>query len=492
MNKNIYLSLIILFATIGSSFADGYKIKIKVNGVSDTIVYLGNYYADKKYASDTILLDKNGVGIFEGDTALKGGIYMVLFPSRGMNYFELLVDDNQNFSLETDTANFIKNMKVKNSKQNTAFYEFHNYMADVSSKNMPLQKEMQALKDKPKKAEKIRDELIASEKVVKTHWANLATEWKGTLFGAIIKAMIDPEMPEMVSPENIANKDSALQMMRYIYHKDHYFDNIDLADDRLIRTPFFAPKINSFMTKVVVQHPDSIIKEGIRLIEASRGSEDNFGYLVRYMFGYKDKSKLMGMDKVFVEISDKYYLSGDPDVDWPDSAFVAKIRERVMKEKPNLIGNIAPDLQKLETYEKQFVSLHELPNKYVAIIFWETNCGHCKKTVPKLYNAIQQMKKDGIDIQGLAIYTQLEREAWEKFIEDKELFDWINAYDKYYFTNFRNNYDIYSTPTIYLVDKNKKIIGKRLAVEQIERIVYGMEGLEAPVHEEDKKEKTSQ
>ena len=488
--KSTYLIILLLLASFGSSYAEGYKIKIKVHGVSDTIVYLASYYADKKYATDTITLDNNGVGTFEGDTALKAGIYMVFFPSRGMSIFEVLVDDNQNFALETDTTDFIKNMKVKNSKQNEAFYSFHNYMANQSDKNMPLQKELRALKDKPKKAKKVRDQLIANEKIVKAHWKSLAKEWKGTLFGAVIKGMIDPEAPEITVAENITNKDSAMQIMRYLWHKEHYFDNLDLKDDRLMRTPFFYSKINTFMTKVVVQHPDSIVKEGVKLIEASRGSKDNFGVLVRYMFGYKDKSKLMGMDKVFVEISEKYYLSNDPDVDWPDSTFVAKIRERVVKEKPNLIGEPAPKLEKLETYEKQFISLYEIKNDYVAIIFWEPNCGHCKKTVPKLYNSIQQMKKDGIDVQGLSLYTQLEREPWEKFIEDKEIFDWINAYDKYYFTNFRNNYDIYSTPTIYLLDKNKKIIGKRLAVEQIEQIIYRLEGKKPPVHEKkDKKEK---
>ena len=482
MKKILLLFIVFSYLT---GFSEGYKIKIKINGVSDTTVYLGKYYADNKYAIDTISLDKNGVGIFEGDTALDAGMYMVLFPSRGMNYFDLLLDDNQNFSLETDTANFIENMKIKGSKQNEAFYIWNNYMAEQSKKNMPLQKELRALKDKPKKAKKIRNELIANEKMVKNYWKELAKEWDGTLFGVVVKAMIEPEIPEIEISENIANKDSAKQIMQYLWHKEHYFDNINLKDDRLVRTPFFPPKINMFMTKVVVQHPDSIVKEGVRLIEASRGS-DNFAYLVRYMFGYKDKSKLMGMDKVFVEISEKYYLSNDPDVNWPDSAFVEKIRERVIKEKPNLIGNQAPKLEKLETYEKQFINLYEIKNDYTVVVFWEPNCGHCKKTIPKLYKSFKQMKKDELDVQVLAIYTQLDRKPWEKFIEDKEIFDWINAYDKYYFTNFRNNYDIYSTPTIYLLDKNKKIIGKRLAVEQIEQMIYGMEGKKAPVHEKKK------
>lgn len=486
MNKNILLTLVLFLTTFSISLADGYKIKVKIKGVSDTTVYLGNYYADKKFATDTITLDQNGIGTFQGDEDLKGGIYLILFPSMGMSYFELIIDDNQNFSLETDTTDFYKHMKVKNSPQNEAFYQFHKYMAEVSRTNVPLQKKLQSLTDQPEEAKKVRDELIKSEKDIKVYWKELEAKWDGRLLSALIKAMSKPEIPEMKAPEYIANKDSAVQMMRYTYHKDHFFDNIDLADDRLMRTPFFTPKIEQFMTGVVIQHPDSVLKEGIKLIESARGSEENFGYLIRYMFGYKDKSKLMGMDKVFVEISEKYYLSGE--ATWADSAFIAKIRERVSKEKPNLIGNPAPKLEKLETYEKQFVNLHELNHKYTAIIFWEPNCGHCKKTVPKLYKAKQEMIAAGLDVEVLAVYTQLEREPWEKFIEDHEIFDWVNAYDKYYFTDFRDKYDVYSTPTIYLLDENKKIIGKRVAVDQVEQIVYGMEGLKAPVREKDEKD----
>ncbi|MBN2669289.1 MAG: redoxin domain-containing protein [Bacteroidales bacterium] len=476
MNKRILLLAILALSLISSTYAGGHKIKIKIKGVSDTIVYLGNYYADKKYASDTITLDKNGEGVFQGDEPLKGGIYMVLFPSLGMNYFELLVDDEQEFSLESDTTDFVKSMKVKGSKQNIDFYKFQEYMANQANTSRPLQKRLRELEEGNDSIQIIKDILTENKKNVKKHFEDISETWKGHLLAAIVDAMIEVETPDMVIPESIANKDSAEQMMKYTYYKDHFFDHINLQDDRLIRTPFLAPKIDHFMTTIVVQHPDSVLKEGIKLIESARGTEENFGYLVRYMFGYKDKSKLMGMDKVFVEISEKYYLSGE--ATWADSSFIEKVRERVMKEKPNLIGNTAPDLQKLETYEKEFVSLHEFNNKYLIVAFWEPNCGHCKKTIPALYKSFQNMKKDGIDVQSLAIYTQVEREPWEKFIEDKELFDWVNAYDKYYFTNFRNKYDIYSTPTLYLLDKDKKIIGKRLAVDQIEKIIYSLEGKE--------------
>lgn len=481
--KHIFLALLISLSTL--SFSQGHKINISVKGAENDTIYLGHYFADKQFAMDTTFLDDKGKGAFTGDELLEGGIYMVFFPSLKMTSFELLMDEKQNFSLETDTLNFYKHMKVEGSKENKAFFEFRKYMISNSEKNEPLITEIKTLKKGDKKFESLKKQLLANEKEVIKHLKGLVEEWKGTLFGLVVKVMIEPEMPEFKIPEHVTNIDSAKQIMKYLWYKDHFFDNYDLTDNRLIRTSFLAKRIERFITKVVVQHPDSVIKEGKILIERARPAEDIFAHLVRYMFSYRENSKLMGMDKLFIDISETYYLTGQ--ATWADSAFIEKIRDRVLKEKPTMIGNIAPKLDKLETYEKEFVSMSEITNKYTILIFWEPNCGHCKKTVPKLYKSFTKMKEDGIDVQTIALYSMFEREPWEKFIEKEEIFDWINAYDKYYFSKFKTSYDISTTPRIFLMDKDKRIIGKQLAVEQVERIIYMMEGLTPPVHEETEK-----
>lgn len=481
--KHIFLALILAFSTL--SFSQGYNIKISVKGAENDTVFLAHYFGEMQFALDTVLLDAKGKGAFTGTEALEGGIYMFYFPSLKMRSFELLMVENQNFSIETDTLDFYKHIKVDGSKENKAFYAFHNYMIKNSEKKDPLISEIKTLEKSSKRYESIKEQLIANEKEVKAYWNALTKTWDGTLFGHVVKAMIEPEIPELIIPEYVTNIDSAKQIMKYLWYKDHFFDNYDLTDNSLIRTPFLASRIERFFTKVVVQHPDSVIKEGKKLIEMARPAEDIFAHLVRYLFGYREKSKLMGMDKLFIEISESYYLSGQ--ATWADSAFIEKIRERVLKEKPTIIGSIAPKLEKLETYEKEFISMSEITNKYTIVIFWEPNCGHCKKTVPKLYKSFQKMKTDGIDVQTIALYTMFDREPWEKFIEKEEIFDWINAYDKYYFSKFKSSYDISTTPRIFLMDKDKRILGKQLAVEQVERIVYMMEGLTPPVHE--KKEK---
>ena len=72
--KNYILKIIVficVFIINVKSFAeDGYTIRIKVNGLKDTVCYLANYYGTKQYYKDTAKVDANGVFIFKGEKEL--------------------------------------------------------------------------------------------------------------------------------------------------------------------------------------------------------------------------------------------------------------------------------------------------------------------------------------------------------------------------------------------------------------------------------------
>ena len=102
----------------------GYKIKLKVKGIKDTTAYLGYYFADKKFSKDTIHFNSNGEAIAEGKEPLEQGIYMFIFPSMKNVYFEVLIGKDQDFSLETDTSDFLQHMVVKGNKELLSFYDY--------------------------------------------------------------------------------------------------------------------------------------------------------------------------------------------------------------------------------------------------------------------------------------------------------------------------------------------------------------------------------
>ena len=86
-----------------------------------------------------------------------------------------------------------------------------------------------------------------------------------------------------------------------------------------------------------------------------------------------------------------------------------------------------------------------------------------------------ELKKERKNVKVYSVYTLHEGEKYLKYIAEKGLNDWINVYDGAHLNNVVNKYDVYSTPVIYLLDKNKKIKAKRIGVEQIKTVIQGME-----------------
>ncbi len=153
--------------------------------------------------------------------------------------------------------------------------------------------------------------------------------------------------------------------------------------------------------------------------------------------------------------------------------YLVKLKERVVKISPNLIGNIAPDLKRMNTFDDKYLSLHQVTADYTILVFFEPDCGHCKKEIPKLMQEYRDTLKY-LNVNVFALYTQYDKEEWIQFIEDKNLVEegWINVWDgPYPHSQFRDNYDIYSTPVVYLLGKDKKIIAKRINVEDMKKVI---------------------
>jgi thiol-disulfide isomerase/thioredoxin len=462
----VWISALLITASLNAQ----YEIKVKINGVKDTVVYLGHHFGEKKYVVDTAKIDSNGNAVFKKDKFLYRGIYLVIMPSRNMTYFEILVGDNKKFSIETDTADFVKNMKVKGDKENLIFNNYQRYMTDWQEKMQALNKKLEANKDNPDESEKIRKEMNEINKQRVDMMNEIVKNNPDTFFAKIIKSLIDIDIPEPPKDENGNVIDPQFQ---YRFYKKHYFDNIDFSEHGLLRTPIFEAKLNYYFDKMIVPMPDSAIPEAKYVITKAYESGDTlvFRFTVSHLLHYFETSKVMGYDAVFVSIAEDWYLNGK--AYWADKEFLTKLTERVEKISPNKLGNVAPDLKRMQGFDDKYYSLHQVVSDYTILVFYEPSCGHCKKEIPKLMQEYRDTLKE-LGIKIFAVYTQYDREEWAKFIEEKNLIEegWINVWDgPYPHSKFRDYYDIYSTPVIFVLDKNKKIIGKRIGVENIKDLI---------------------
>ena len=196
----------------------------------------------------------------------------------------------------------------------------------------------------------------------------------------------------------------------------------------------------------------------------------------------------MGMDAVFVHMVENYYITNQ--CDWVDSTQLVKISDRAQKIAPNLIGRKASEF--LDFYGRPFMkdtsgvlhTLQEIKADYTVLVFFGPTCGHCKKEMPKIKNDVDSLTSVGYDIKTFAVATEFDKNEWKKFINAQETGDWINVADINHdeegnpvaSSDWRDKYDIYSTPVIYLLDKDKKIIAKRITHTQIVEIISRLEG----------------
>ncbi len=462
----VLLSLFLLvFSSQGFSQKPGYQIIVHIPAMKDTPCYLANYYGDKQYIQDTVRSDVNGTVVFEGRMSLPGGIYLFVFPDK--RYFEMLVDKEQHFSMETTWDDPINNMKVKGSKDNEQFYDYLQFAVRLQKESMELQNKLKTATTKADSTV-ITEEMKKSEEQMSGYRNNFMQQNPETFLAKIFKTLPEPEIPKEIPTLPNGRKDSTYA---YRYYKSHYFDNVDFSDRRLLRTPIFAPKVEKYMNDLTPQLPDSVNQSAEYVVEKAKADSEVFKYVLWWITYTYETSKVMGMDEVFVHMVEKYYMTGQ--AYWLDSAQEVKIIDRARKIAPNIIGNTAPELALKDTLG-QWQILSKVPAKYTILVFWDPDCGHCQKEIPKVKEVYDKWKSKSVKVYAVDI--EVDEAKWRKFIREKNL-DWINVNDVNHQSNFRQLYDIYSTPVIYILDDKKVIRAKRIGAEQIDEFLNHLEGV---------------
>lgn len=454
---------------------DPMQLKVHIKGLSGGTALLANHYGDKQFIQDSAKIDANGWMEFR-DTALKpGGIYLVVMPSK--KYFEIVLTDNQKFTVETDSIDPVKHMKITGNKENEYFYEYLNYISDAQKKVEPTQALIKITHDKDSLA-KLQKQVNDVDSIVKNYKrAYYKTMHPETFMAKVLAAMDEPDnIPYSKAPRKADGTiDSTYNYWNF---KNHYWDGMDFSDDRLIRTPVYHGKMKFFYEKLTSPHPDSIIAAVDWLAEKARPSKELFKYTVYYSTYTYETSKIMGYDAIFVHIVNKYYKTGQ--VWWINDEQKKKIINRADQLNYGLLGHTAVNIAFNDVKGKQR-TLQSVNAKYTTVIFWEPTCSHCKKEIPILKAYYDSLHKAGVSFEVYAIVADMDTAGWKKYIKENNL-TWVNVAAKtaQELANSKYYYDVYSTPTIYLLDEKKTIIAKRLDAE-------GLEGFLDRRIEEDKK-----
>ncbi len=467
MTKRItLLTIVLLFIT--NAFAQGYKITVKIKGAKSNEMYLlASYYADKNQKMDSGRSDKNGTVVFTGKNKLPNGIYLFVTPGMSLAFEMVISQQEQEFTMETDTMYDPAKFIIKNSMENAAFFEFNIFAGKKSMEYEGLKSRLTIAQTREDTVN-IQTQFQALDSSIQAKRQEIASRNPALFIAKVFKSFKDLD-----KPIPLRNPDGSLVDSNYLYsyYKDHYWDNIDLSEDGLIRTPVYHTKLKVFMTRTFMQIPDTIIKEADKLIKKIEegGAKELFKYTIQWITNHYEDSKIVCMDKVLHYMGTNYYCVGK--TPWADTATVRKICEHVVKIGPTLCENQAPRITGLydTTYFKQ-IDLYSINSPFTVVVFWDHQCGHCQKTMPRLNTLYDSLNKVGIKFEVYAVYTQDDWAAWNKYVKDNKL-KYINVGNARGESRYRKDYFFIATPQIFILDRDKKIKLKNIDIDGLAQVL---------------------
>lgn len=472
--KRIPLLFLLCFSLLAGA-QDGYEIKVTLKPFKDQYIYLGHYSGKTYPVVDSVKLDSKSQGVFKGPKKLGGGVYIIVFPAKN-NFFEILVDKQQHFSVIADTATLKTTKKFVNSPDNDLFIEYQSKMAAKGS-------EIQAAKAGLATATTHADSTLWNERLreidssITAYRKDLRTQHPNTLLSALLHLMEEPVVPP--AAEHPGGKYDSV--FAYRYFKDNYWNGINFWDDRIARTPpsLFEERLDKYFNTLVVPQPDSVIREIDWMLGYATNSPEMTRFLlVKFINRYLNQ-KYMWEDAVFVHLYEKYF--SQKEYAWLTPQGKKIITDRAYSLMANIMGNPAENIALPDTAGRTINLYNDRKSPFTVVTFWDPVCSHCHELLPKLDSLYRKKwQSAGVRMFAVAKETTGSKKEWLKFIHDHHLEDWDNVYYSKEAEKARVDanipgysqlYDVQTLPTVYLLDKDKRIVAKKLSLQQTDDIL---------------------
>ena len=459
--------------------SQGHSIQISLKPYQNTKVYIGTNYGNSRVLADSAILNDKSEGVFASSKKLTPGIYFVVSPKYAI-LFDFLVDENQKFKIIADTTN-LTDVTIIGSNDNTIFKNYSKSMNEIGAQLSEIEKAFKSAANK-NDSTTLTNKYNDKKKEMNEKRQAIMKGQPSSMTAYFLNVMQRPDAPAI--PIVNGKADSTYP---FYFVKNHFWDNVVFNDNRLIRTPFFEAKLDEYFKNYVSREPDSIIEEVQYMLTVAKTGNEIYPFL---LFKFTNKyitPEFMGQDKVFLHIYQNFFAKGDTTL--LNEASKKSITERAYSMMANQLGLAAPPLVLNDINDKK-ISLYDISSPYTFVAFWDPTCSHCKVEIPRVdsfYKAIWSK----LNVKVLSVNINFkELSAWKTFIKENKLEAWTHAYQTEADLNkeiqqgkpttIRQLYDVFKTPTFYLLDANKKIIAKNLSIEQFNDFLVNTSNKKAP------------
>ncbi len=485
--KKLWLS-VFLFSFFFHLAAQPFKLQVNIKNQPFNTVAVGALRGDRFIIADSLLTQnimtrtgpvKTATWNIPSDT--RPGVYRIVLGqttyARVMDESPQQVDfifNGEDVRFETDFRFPADSLKLIHSEENKVWFEFIRQEMDLRNKINDLEKEEAFYNSMLSEAEssgsdsKVKiEEIKASREQVANQFnlmqmqreefiTRMAEEHNSLFVSKIIKCYREPLRDGFLTP-----------VERKAFFQKNYLGYLDFSDEALVQSSVLTEKIFTYLVsynqkeytqdqrqnayiKAVDAIMADVIKEGGEYSEVYEFVVD---YLVTGFEGLK-------MDKVLTWISDHY------------SAPLCKTEEkttlrRKLEAQKMTVGTVVPDFT-LNDLKGQPVNLSKALKERNLVVFWASWCPHCTSLLPQ----IKSLCTGKINLEVIAV--SLDRSANE----------WNNAVYKAGFETYRNlsdlsewngkvveDYNIYATPSMFLIDENRKIIAKPTSIQELAKAI---------------------
>lgn len=391
----------------------------------------------------------NGVAKFNCKEYPKG-LYQVSVSGSGESAFLLLGNSNINLKYESGVAPVFENSEVnmilqKILSQNEQYHAERNRLSQIAQSFYEFDPHYKT------KSDSIR---IAYDRL-HVQFNAILDEFDRQTPDEYISGVLIP-----VLKFNLFNTEA--DKKKYDNEKafQHYefFRNIDFSKEQLAGDYFFARKVNEYITYFGGRSAQAKQESCILLIEAAKPNSEVQRFVVETIMEAYFEMKDYEMVE-FISTAASAASCQAPQL----SGELKKFVEGAEHLQP---GKKAPDISlKNVLGEYQVLSLVAKSHQYVIVFFWATWCPHCMDLISKLKGIYPELKARGIEIFAVALDDNYEE--WMHVLAQYEL-PWINVSErKKWETQAAADYNIRTTPTLYLLSGNMTVRGRYSTFESL-------------------------
>ncbi len=456
--------IVLFFYLLMNANANEKSIVIRIYGMPDVKVYLVAVKGSEQNLIDSTFVF-NGSAELSSLDSLQKGMYRIIFENSekgnlfGKDPLSLpLFWLDEKLVMETDVSEPIKNMNIIGSEGNRTFYSFLNLRNNFYDKFRSLMTILNYYDRGDGFYPYLRDEIISSQKNYSDSLLIITAHDPEGFPGSYIRTFQVP----VFDP---AEWDSIEDFL-----KDNFFNYVMMNDPALIFSDAYSSKIMNYLSLYMdpgntrEEQEAEFIRAADVIMSQAGGNQEVYDFVLNFLI---DSFERFQMENALVHIADNY-LEGECETE----------NEQILKERLEAFQKMAPgkkvkNIVLLDENDNP-QRLNDIESKYILVVFWSTNCPHCTSLLPRLKNWCEKEKNE-LDLSVYAVSIDSSRVRWEDYIIMESL-PWTNVYDpEGWESKTSRQYNIYATPTMILIDRERSIISKPMTFRALKRDVGKLE-----------------